>query len=41
MVALPVDATANLIDVGVSYPWGAAQPAFADPVPFELTTVVR
>ena len=41
MVTLPVDATANLMYVGVSYPWGAPSPAFADPVAFELTTAVR
>jgi hypothetical protein len=41
IVTLPVDATANLMYVGVSYPWGSPQPAFPEPVPFELTTVVR
>jgi hypothetical protein len=40
-LTLPVDATASIMYVGVSYPIGAPQPAFAGPVPFELTTVVR
>ena len=40
-LTLPVDATASIMYVGVSYPIGAPQPAVAEPVPFELTTVAR